>query len=71
MSNKWKGKTMKTEYRSPVASGTDTIATLERPAQVNEVTRAILAGETAQVGEGRPHILARRNARWARRSAHG
>lgn len=57
---------MKTEYRSPVASGTDTVATLERPLQVNEVTRA-----TIVAGEGRPHILARRNARWARRNAHG
>ena len=60
---------MKTDTRSPAASGTDNVATLERPMEVNEVTRAILAGEPVQVGEGRPHILARRNARWARRNA--
>ena len=61
---------MKTEYRSPAAAGTDNVATLERLLQVNEVTRAILAGEPVKGLSERPHILARRNARWARRAAH-
>ncbi len=43
---------------------------LERPRIVSDVTRAILAGEAVQLPVDRPHIVARRNARWARRNAH-
>jgi hypothetical protein len=43
---------------------------LERPRKVSDVTRAILAGEAVQMPVDRPHIVARRTARWARRNAH-
>jgi hypothetical protein len=53
------------------------LMTSDRPAtaetrgpEVNEITRAIIAGEAVQMPVNRPQILARRMARWARRAAH-
>lgn len=41
-----------------------------RGPEVNELTRAIIAGEAVQMPVNRPRILARRMARWARRATH-
>jgi len=41
-----------------------------RGPEVKDITRAIIAGEAVQMPVNRPHILARRMARWARRAAH-
>ena len=59
---------MKTEFDTPARL----IATpvVGRVTEVNELTRAILAGKPVLVPAERPHILARRNARWARRATH-
>lgn len=61
---------MKTEHHTP-APVMGPVATLERPIEVNEVTRTVAACRPAATPADRPHILARRNARWARRAAHG
>ena len=58
---------MKTEFTPNTSAPAGTI---ERPREVNEITRAIIAGEAVQMPVNRPHILARRMARWARRAAH-
>lgn len=42
----------------------------ERSHQMREITRKIIAGEAVDLSEDRPHLVARRNARWARRAAH-
>ncbi|HPE47578.1 MAG TPA: hypothetical protein PLR76_04245 [Hyphomonas sp.] len=62
---------MNTETITAVRSESQTAATAERQPEVNEITRAIIAGEPVQMSVGRPNILARRKARWARRAAHG
>lgn len=60
---------MNTKIPTPEPESASTTV-LERPRIVSGVTRAILAGEAVQLPVDRPHIVARRNARWARRNAH-
>ncbi|MEZ5947398.1 MAG: hypothetical protein R3C13_13850 [Hyphomonas sp.] len=55
---------MKRELNTPIHSEAVVTVPVGRPLEVNEVRSA---GPLA----ARPHILARRNARWARRAAHG
>jgi len=62
---------MNTETMTADRSEDQAVATREGQPEVNEITRAIIAGEPVQMPVGRPNILARRKARWARRAAHG
>lgn len=59
---------MKRTISNPASDDLAVIAA-PRPAQVNEVTqRPVLFGTDMPVS--RPHILDRRNARWARRATY-
>ena len=61
-----KAKLMNTDLATSARTDTAEI----RGSEVNELTRAIIAGEAVQMPVNRPRILARRMARWARRAAH-
>jgi hypothetical protein len=61
-----KAKLMNTDMAASARTDTAEI----RGSDVNELTRAIIAGEAVQMPVNRPRILARRMARWARRAAH-
>nr|WP_321360661.1 hypothetical protein [uncultured Hyphomonas sp.] len=61
-----KAKLMNTDLTTSTRTDADEI----RASEVNDITRAIIAGEAVQMPVNRPRILARRMARWARRSTH-
>ncbi|MEZ5998781.1 MAG: hypothetical protein R3B98_08825 [Hyphomonas sp.] len=56
---------MKRELTTPAHSEAVVTVPAGRPLEVNELAAPLPALAH------RPHILARRNARWARRAAHG
>jgi len=61
---------MNTEVQTSTRTEAQAVTAAGRGAEVNEITRAIIAGETVQMPVNRPRILARRMARWARRATH-
>jgi len=63
-------KDMTIELETPARIEGLTPRMFDRAPQVNELTRAVPAGRPLTVPASRPHILARRMARWARRAAH-
>ena len=62
--------TMTTDLMTSARTAVADAPAAKRGPEVNEITRAIIAGETVQMPVDRPRILARRMARWARRAAH-
>ncbi len=61
---------MNTEVQTSTRTEAQAVTAAGRGPEVNEITRAIIAGETVQMPVNRPRILARRMARWARRATH-
>ena len=60
---------MKTELNMATVAET-TIPSVMRPAMVNAVNAPAPAAQNTASMPTRPHILAQRTARWARRSAY-
>lgn len=61
---------MVNEITAPARNQEALTTASERPQEYSEITRAIIAGEAVRLPAERPHLVARRNARWARRNAH-